>query len=265
MSKLGRRQHRLALVATAALAIAGLFGARAQAAPPPNQVSFRAQTLFPKFGPNITDYVVRCKNGPVTVNADTSGGWEAAIGKNPFRSGRFSQQVPLGAGRSFTITVRDAGRTQLYRYYVRCLPNNFPNYTYTRYGPVSPQYFSVDRSFTSNALRYSIIFDNHGVPIWWKHTPAWGTRVLPNGSILWFDSAFSQGRWATHRVNGSFVRAMFGVGRGGDAHDLQLTANGNHMIGAYVRQGNVDTSAYGGSRNATVINTELQEVSPNRT
>ena len=56
-----------------------------------------------------------------------------------------------------------------------------------------------------------------------------------------------------------------GVGRGGDAHDLQLTANGNHMIGAYVRQGNVDTSAYGGSRDATVINTELQEVSPNQT
>ena len=130
-------------------------------------MSFSAQTLFPKFGPNIHDYVVRCNNAPVTVQGHASGGWEAAIGNNPFRSGDFSQVVPLGSGRAFTITVREAGRTQLYRYYVRCLPNNFPEYTFTRYGPVSPQYFSVDREFTSHARRYGIIFDNHGVPIWW--------------------------------------------------------------------------------------------------
>ena len=74
--------------------------------------------------------------------------------------------------------------------------------------------------------------------------------------------AFFPSRWAIHRLNGSLIRTLDGVGRGADAHDLQLLANGNHLIGAYVRQGNVDTSAYGGSRDATVINTQLQEVSP---
>ncbi len=244
--------------------IAGLIGAPAQAAPLPGQVSFTSTPkLFPAFRPAIQDYVVRCKNGPVTVQGHTSEGWEAAIGTRPFHSGDFSEAVPLGAGRAFKITVREVGSPQLYLYYVRCLPNSFPNYTFTRYGPVSPQYFSVDRAFSSNAVRYAIIFDNHGVPIWWDHTPAWATKVLPNGNILWHDGSTSQSRWATHSLDGSLIRTLYGVGRGANAHDLQLLGNGNHLIGAYVKQGNVDTSAYGGSSDATVINTELQEVTPN--
>ncbi len=139
MFRSGRRQRRLALVTTSALAIAGLFGAAAEAAPPPGQVSFSAATLFPKFGPNIEDYVVRCNNGPVTVQGHTSGGWEAAIGQHPFRSGDFSEAVPLKSGRAFTIKVRDAGHTQLYRYHVRCLPNDFPAYTFIRYGAGVPE------------------------------------------------------------------------------------------------------------------------------
>ena len=255
--------RRLALLATAALMIAGLFSAGAAGAPPqPGQVSFAAPALFPKFAPNINDYVVRCKNAPVRVDARVSEGWEAAVGMRPFRSGNFSEVVPLSAGRDFTITVRPVGSPERYRYFVRCLPNSFPSYTFARYGPVSPEYFSVDRAFVSGSLRYGIIFNNHGVPIWWTHGPSWATRVLPNRNILWFDGSFSPSRWATHRLDGSVVRTFFGVGRGGDAHDLQLLGNGNHLIGAYVPQGNVDTSAYGGSSNATVVNSELQEVGP---
>ena len=42
------------------------------------------------------------------------------------------------------------------------------------------------------------------------------------------------------------------------------SANGDYLAGAYVTQGHVDTSAYGGSSDANVINAELQEVSPER-
>ena len=98
-------------------------------------------SLFPNFSPNIYNYVVRCNNGPVTVTGHTSGGWEAAIGNEPFRSGDFAEPVPLSSGRAFTITVRQVGYPQLYRYHVRCLPNDFPKYTFTRSGAVSPQFF----------------------------------------------------------------------------------------------------------------------------
>jgi len=244
--QLGRRQRRLALVATSALMIAGLFGAAAEAAPPPSgQVSFSSTpSLFPNFGPYIYDYVVRCKNGPVTVQGHTSGGWEAAIGSHPFRSGDFSEVVPLSAGRAFTITVRDVARTQVYRYYVRCLTGDFPQYTFTRYGAVSPKYFSVDPRNSG----YAIIFDNHGVPVWWYHGSAYATRVLPNKNVLWS----SVGGWATHRLDGTLVRNLRGVGLLTDAHDLQLAGNGDHLVGAYVKQSHVDTRPYGPS-DATVI------------
>jgi hypothetical protein len=56
------------------------------------------------------------------------------------------------------------------------------------------------------------------------------------------------------------VRTVDGVGRRADVHDIQFLDNGHHLIGSYVKQQHVDTSAYGGSSDATVINTELQEV-----
>jgi hypothetical protein len=47
-----------------------------------------------------------------------------------------------------------------------------------------------------------------------------------------------------------------------DHHDLQFTGNGDHLVGSYVIQSHVDTSAYGGSSDADVVNAELQEVTP---
>jgi arylsulfotransferase ASST len=246
-----------ALVITAVLA----FAAGADASPAAGEVSFTSEpSLFPKFGPNIHDYVVRCDNRRVTVRGHTSGGWQASIGNNAFRSGDFTETVPLNTGRAFTINVRRTGSATLFRYYVRCLPNTFPKYTFTRYGPVSPKYFSVNQFNLSRGRGYAIIYDDHGVPIWWDHVPAGDTRVLPDGNILWFN--FGVSKWEVHRVDGSRVRTLTGAGRGANPHDLQLLDNGDHLIGGSVDQPHVDTSAYGGSSNATVITTELQQVSP---
>jgi hypothetical protein len=240
-----------ALAAPGAQALIG----NESSAPTAGDVSFNSvPSLFPNFGPNIYDYVVRCNDGPVTVNAHASAGWEAAIGSHPFRSGDFSEVVPLSAGRAFTIRVRDVGRTQLYRYHVRCLPNDFPKYTFQRYGPVSPKYFAVDPPVDPG--QYATIFDNHGVPLWWDHTQAFATRVLLSGNLLWCSSH----TWAFHRLDGSVIRTLPGVGINTDHHDLQLHGNDNYLVGAYVPQSHVDTRPYGSS-DATVQNIELQEVS----
>jgi Arylsulfotransferase (ASST) len=255
---LGGGQGRLALVASSAVVIAGLFGApaRSAASPPYGQVSFAVRSLSPKFGPNIHDYVVRCHNRPATVNVHLSGAWEAAIANHPYRSGDFSEVMPLSVGRAFTITVRQVGRPQLYPYHVRCLPNDFPEYTFTRHRPVSPRFFSVDMQYFS---RYAIIFDNHGAPIWWYHGSAHGTRVLPDGTVLWFGR--SSGQYEIHRLDGSLVRTLDAVGQPANPHDLQLLPNGDYLVGAYVKESDVNTRSYGGSRKANVANTELQEVS----
>jgi hypothetical protein len=256
------RQCRL-LVATSALLAAGLFGAGAgaEAAPSPANVSFTTSpSLSPQYGPNTHDYVVRCDNGPVTVQGHASGGWEMSVAGHPYRSGDFIDAVVLSAGQGLRITVRQQGQhPQLYLYHVRCLPNDFPKYTFTRSGPVSPQFFSVD-NFVAFDQRYAMIFDSHGVPVWWKHAPAQLTRVLPDGNVLWDNRVTNE--YEIHRLDGSLVRTLGAVGHPANPHDLQPLGNGDHLVGAYVNQRHVDTSPYGGSSDATVINAELQEVSP---
>jgi arylsulfotransferase ASST len=241
--------------------MAGLLCAGAQARPPAHgEVNFTSAPSFsPKFGPNIHDYVVGCSDTPVTVKAHTSPGWEAAIGTDPFLSGDFVGAVPLSAGRAFTITVRQVGHPERYRYYVRCLPSDFPTYTFTRYRPVSPKYFSVE-NFAGFTKRYAIIFNNDGVPMWWIHAPAQITKVLPDGTVRWDNRLTNQ--YEIHRLDGSLVRTLGAVGHPANPHDLQLLPNGDHLVGAYVKQSHVDTSAYGGSSDADVVNAELQEVSP---
>jgi hypothetical protein len=255
----------LVLVATAALQIAGLGGAGAAAgAPPPGEVSFSTiPSLFPSFSPEIPDYVVRCNDGPVTVEGNSSTRWEWAIGNGPFRRGPFVQPVPLGSGQAFRINVREVGVPHpVYRYNVRCLPNDFPNYTFTRYRPVSPKYFTASRDWVPYDEQWGMVFDRYGVPIWWIHAPAHGTRVLPDGNILWSDRSTLPKDWEIHRLDGSFVRTLGAVGRQADDHDVQFLPNGDHLVAAHVRRSNVDTSAYGGSSDATVLNTELQRVTP---
>ena len=256
----GTRQGGVALVVTSALMIAGLFGAGAEAAPPAEDVNFSTTTLFPKFTPKVHDYVVRCNDAPVTVDGHATGGWEAAIGNHPFRRGNFSEVVPLSSGRAFTVTLREVGHVRLYRYHVRCLPNDFPTYTFTRDGPVSPKYFSVDRGFIPLDQRYGMIFNNHGVPMWWYKAPTWASRVLASGNALWFD--FSSKQFELHRLDGSLVRTLNPVGHLADPHDLRLLGNGDYLVGSKLLQSHVDTSAYGGSSDATVINAGLQQVSP---
>ena len=247
--------RRMALAAAPAVAVAGLLPAVAGASPIAGKVRFSTvPSAFPGFAPQIHDYVVRCNDGPVTVKLHTAANWQASIARRPFRSGDFSQRVSMRAGRAFTISARENGHPQLYRYHVRCLPNNFPRYTYVRYGPASLKYFSVDKGDAGG--HYAIIFDNHGVPVWWYRGAAYAPRVLPNRVILWWDV----NGWTTHRLDGSFTRSFRGVGRTGDSHDIQFGANGAHFVGAYVEQTNRDLRPYG-PRDARVENAELQQIS----
>jgi hypothetical protein len=232
-----------------------LFGfvATAQAAAPPaGLVRFSAPSLFPSFGPKVEDYVVRCNNAPITLNAHTAGGWEVSIGGGAFRSGDFSQTVPLSSGKEFVVVARKAA--ERFRYHVRCLPNNFPTYTFTRYQAVSPQYFVLTR----NDVNYAMIFNNRGVPMWWAPARTWNARVLSTGNVIWYSAP--QRRFEIHALDGKFLRAVAPVGLGADGHDVQFLPNGDSLVSGQVLQEHVDTSAFGHSSDATVKSADLQQV-----
>ena len=257
--------RRLTVVAISA-SIAALPATLADAAtaPPPEQASFGVASLYPDYDPQVHDYVVRCNDAPVTVQAHASDPWQIAVDDDPFQSGDFSDEVPLGAGRGFTVSVEATDGQQLHRYHVRCLPSDFPTYSFTRNGPVSPEFFTADSAYTPvEGRRYAMIFDNRGVPLWWYQVQARavGPRVLANGNILWFRSNGEASRYEIHRLDGSEVRPLHTVGRAPvDSHDVQLLGNGDYLIGAHVKQSHVDTSAYGGSSDAEVGNATLQEI-----
>jgi hypothetical protein len=258
----GRR--RAAAGAAATLAALALPAVVAAAPPPRSEASFGTPGLFPGYRPGVHDYVVRCHDAPVPVDAHASPPWRVAIGGRAFGDGDVSRAVPLSTGRAFTVTFRTAAGSRLYRYHVRCLPSNFPTYSFTRNAPVSPAFFTADDAFSKAQNRYAIIFDRNGVPLWWYPASAEGPRVFPSGHVLWFDTGLpGRGRWEVHRLDGSLVRVLPAAGSMPmDGHDLQLLPNGDYLLGGRVRQTHVDTSAYGGSGDADVLNARLQEVSP---
>ncbi len=123
---------------------------------------------------------------------------------------------------------------------------------------MSPKYFAVDH-FAQFENRYAIIFNDHGVPMWWMRAPAQGPQVLPDGTIAWSNRIAND--YEIRSLDGSLIRTVNTVGNFANAHDMQLLPNGDYLLGAYVPQDHVDTSAYGGSSDASVVNAELQEVS----
>jgi hypothetical protein len=253
----------MSLAAIAALAVAGAMATSAggQVAPR-SEARFTIASLFPKYGPYVHDYVVRCDDVPVTVKAHVAEPWRMSIAGGAARAGDFSRSVPLRAGTAFTISVRNAGGGTPSRYHVRCLPSDFPTYTFTRDAAVSPDYFAADTGFAPVANRYAIVFDSHGVPVWWYRAPVVGPSVLPSGDVLWFLSNGQSSRYEIRDLDGGLVRTV-NTAQGGSVnpHDLQVLGNGDYLIGAHTRQRHVDLSGYGGPRDADVRSAELQEVS----
>jgi hypothetical protein len=262
---LGGHLRRLGAVFTGALSIAGALpgGASAEGPPTPEQASFDAPRLFPGYEPAVHDYVVRCRNRALTVRAEATDPWQVSVDGRPFRSGELSVTVPLRAGYGFTVAIGRVDSGQRHRYFVRCLPSDFPTYTFTRSGPVSPRFFTADNAFAPIRHRYAIIFDDNGVPVWWYHAPVEGPTVLADGTILWFHSNGRSSRYKIHRLNGSLVRSLgTAAGMPVDGHDLQLLANGRYLIGGHAHRRRVDTRAFGGSASADVLDARLQEISP---
>jgi hypothetical protein len=90
---------------------------------------------------------------------------------------------------------------------------------------------------------------------------------MPDGNLAW--STFTNGQYASHsvpyeehRLDGTLVRRIAAVGAPTDGHDLQVLPNGNYLTLSYVPRDGVDLSAYGGGKNATVVDAEVQEVTP---
>ena len=86
--------------------------------------------------------------------------------------------VPLGAGRAFTITVRQGGGPGALPL-LRALPaQRLPR---LHLHPPAARCRRSSSRWTRQSFhqRYAMIFDNHGVPVWWYHAAAHGPEGAP--------------------------------------------------------------------------------------
>jgi hypothetical protein len=228
-------------------------------------------SLYPAFDPSVTDYVVRCAGSPVDLTVSAPAGTEVDVDGQGPRGGNFTARVSLSEGQGFRITAASGSSTSDYR--VRCIPSDFPGWTFQRSGQPQAEWYTIAPSITltpqtlpaSVSRRYVAIFDTNGVPVWWaKVQPPLATdfHMLSNGDVGW--NEFDQSGVEEHRLDGSLVRHVAAVGGPTDAHEFILLPNGNYLITS-ARFLSTTTFTLCGQSNVPVFDNGVQEIAPDGT
>jgi len=253
------KRYKLAAAATL-IAVAGLLSVPAAHAAGPTLAAGPGK-LTPRFAPKRTDYVVRCNGAPLSIDVAGAAGWEARVGPGDFAEGDLGSE---DEGTSATVTTRrTSGKGKQRRYYVRCLPADFPEYAFERKRKGGPELFTMQ--FPN---RYAAILNGDGIPIWWYQATGQpdNVEVLRDGTVAFapVDATAAQSAdYEVHNLKGRLLRKV--TGGGGviaDIHELLLLPNGNFMLGAADSRSGVDATPYGGEADSAVLGIDIQEVAP---
>lgn len=225
--------------------------------------------LTPSYSDGTPDYTVRCSPGnPVSIEVRAARGTRVTLDGGRHRTGAFKSRRSLTPGQAFGFQVR-RGKT-FRRHLVRCVPADFPSWTVKRAGRPEVEWivFAPNvRQKPPPGAPYSVIADSHGVPVWWRRADVGvplDTTVLPDGTVAWgqFGGAFSHAMFTRIGLDGTALGAVNTVGVDADSHDFQQLPNGNYLMIAYVPRAHVDLTSIGGPPDATVLDGDVQEISP---
>lgn len=207
------------------------------------------------------DHVLRCERGPVRIRVRGAAGWTARVNGTRFRSGGFTARIPRVAGLRSTVTFRRGDQRK--RFHLRCLPRDYPGYEFRRVRPGGPAFI-----FMQMDRYYATIFDRNGVPVWWFKASGVPDNfsLLPDGNVALDpvdDRSFQIGTYEVRSLSGRFIRKVGNHGGGtADIHELLQLPNGNWMLGRQKIRHGVDTTEFGGSADSSVVDIEIQEVTP---
>lgn len=225
-----------------------------------------SQGLSPKFDPGVNDYTVRCDGSPLDVSGHTAAGAEVAIDGQQPQTGSFQQAVPLEPNQEFSFTVTVGGAPSTY--YVRCLPPDFPAWEYEGMRTPDHEFYVVDPAAGAGGSGYVIVFDRHGVPIWWQGSnpgPIDAKFISAPGEptrITWWGQFGGGDGYQVRELDGTVVHTVSAVGGSTDIHELQETPNGNYLVISYQPREHVDLTALGGISDDTVVDAVVQEIDP---
>jgi hypothetical protein len=223
-------------------------------------------SLFPRFASGVSDYVNHCsRGGHVTIRVTSPRGTRVSVGGTRLRSGKFRARRALDPGQQLEFRVKRRGRHRTY--HLRCLPSDFPAWTFTRRGRPSDAFYVLTLG------KLVAIWDARGVPIWWmrtKSTFAQDAKVFDDETIGWFPANspyIGPPAFEIRRLDGSLVTSVGARADppSTDEHDIQRLPNGDYLLDTYRRRtGTVDMSSCGGPRRAVVYDAEIQRIRPGR-
>lgn len=196
------------------------------------------------------------------LQIDGRTGWKAKVPGRPARAGTFADTFASDPGEDIPITFKRRQGGTVERFHVRCLPVDFPEYRFKRISPGGAKLFMVHLPD-----QYAAVFDDDGVPVWWAHADGvpLDAKILPDGTISWdtvsATTGTATGAFDITSLDGSFVRTV-GNDESTDVHDLQVLPNGDYVIARQEHRTGVDTTAFGGSASAALLDYVIEQVTP---
>lgn len=191
-------------------------------------------SLYPGFHEVVSDYVTRCTPGtPVNVQVTAGLGTQVDVDRQGPRTGTFGASVAVSSGRAFEIVATEGANTATY--HVRCLPTNFPAWTFQRSAAPAVEWFTAapigNPLVATGAVGYMAIFDRNGVPVWWTQAPERITdfHLLDNGNLI---RTYNTPRNEEHALDGTLKRVITASGgsNAAEEHEALLLPNGNYLI-----------------------------------
>ncbi|MGB0120579.1 MAG: arylsulfotransferase family protein [Solirubrobacterales bacterium] len=234
------------------------------------RAQFNTDSMYPAFRPSRDFYVTRCLPGKVEVEVNATEGSTVRVGPYPPVTGRFTAEARPLPGQDFDIVIDTGGNERTYR--MRCLPDDFPDWDYSRFEkPPRGTFFVSFRPEPNDSTRnWAVVFDQEGTPRWWFSPPTntLGGQILPDGTFQiprGFGDGFGQDPRTGNEVrslDGKLLRVVKARNAPTDAHEYTRLPNGNVLINSYRPIPGVDLTPVGGPADAGVLAGEIQEVTP---
>ncbi len=237
--------------------------------------------LRPGFSSATFDYVLQCASGTnsVTLNMTAVAGGTVRLVAPVTTQPSASAVVPLSLTENQAAVIEATNaQNQAARYWIRCLPHDFPAVNVTRHptvGSPTPGWY-LTANLAGTTTSYAMILDTNGTPVWYKHSavgvaqdvdsfakntvtfasaPASGFGRDPNGG-------FDVYNLETNQITGRIKT----VNAPTDFHELRMLPNGNRLLLSYPLKHGVDLTGLTATPmpgpNSTIADCEVQEVNP---
>jgi len=223
-------------------------------------------SLSPTFAPTITDYVLRCQSGINTVQLTLAAAPGGAISVGGTIGGTVTVQESLFENQAVIITAPDHdGTGQPARYWIRCLPHDFPLLSEgRRQAPPLGWYLTGNINSSQGSGTYAMVLDNEGTPVWYRKTAgksAWNVTPLAGGRIAWLTIGAGEG-FEEYDLNTQVTHWLAAPIQSTDFHELQQLPNGNLMMLSFLATPDIDMTIFGASSRASIVDCVLEEVDP---